>query len=117
MQGSGTTSDCNVADHEAWNDEQLEGETCTNDWYAEAAKHDNYVWNEAWDTWEYKAPKRPRNKSMSNKQQQSWVLGMRRNWDNQNKADRIAKITIKRDKINMVKTLHCACEHRCIAVY
>ncbi len=96
--------------------EQLEGETCNNDWYGEAAKNDDYVWDDAYGTWEYKATKRVRNKSMSNKQLQSWVLGMRRHWDNQNKADRMDKITIKRDKINMVTILHCACEHRCTCV-
>jgi hypothetical protein len=111
VQGSSTTLDSNVDDYEASKDEQLEGETCSNDRYGEAAKHDNYVWNDAYDTWEYKAPKRVRNKSMSNKQQSNWVLGMRRNWENQNQAERIAKIKIKRDKINMVTMLHCACKH------
>jgi hypothetical protein len=90
---------------------RLEGETCSIDRYREAAKKDNYVWNVAYGTWEYKAPKRVRNKSMSNKQQQSWVLGMHRNWENQNQAERMAKITIKRDKINIVTILHCACKH------
>jgi hypothetical protein len=112
VQGSATTLDSNVvAYNEASKDEQLEGETCSNDRYGEAAKNDNYVWNDAYGTWEYKAPKRVRNKSISNKQQQNWVLGMRRNRENQNQAERMAKITIKRDKIDMVTILHCACKH------
>ncbi len=101
-EGSEKTAVCNVDEAKTWNDETREGETCSNDSNGEAAKNKNYVWNDAYGCWEYKAPKRVRNKSMSNKQQRSWVLGMRRNWDTPHKAERMAKITIKRDQLNMV---------------
>ena len=115
-QGSAKTSDCNVDDDKTWNDEPGEWETWSNDWNGEAANNKNYVWNYALDCWEYKAPKRVRSKSMSNKQQRSWVVGKRRNWENQNKAEKMANISIKRDKLHMVTLLHCACEHRCTCV-
>ena len=107
MQGFATTSNCNVDDYAASKDKQLDGETCRNAQYGEAAKKEHKSMR--------KAPKRVRNKSMSNKQQVNWVLGMRRHLNNQNAAERIGKITIKRDKINTVTTLHSASEHRCIA--
>ena len=105
-EGSAKKADCNVDDAKTWNDETRQAETCSNYSNGEAAKNNKYVWSEDYGCWEYKASKRVRNKSMSNKQQRSWVLGMRRNWDNPNKEEKMANITIKRDQLHMVTLLH-----------
>jgi hypothetical protein len=105
-EGPGKTSDCTVDDDKTWNAEPREGETGSNDWNGEAAENNKYVSNDAYGCWQSYAPKRARNKSMRNKQQRSWVLGMRRNWENHNQAKRMANITIKRDQLHMVTLLH-----------
>jgi hypothetical protein len=57
-----------------------------------------------------------RRKNLSNRLEKNWVLGMRRNWNTDKKAKMIAKMTIKRDKLDTVFELYYANPHNCILI-
>ena len=64
--------------------------------------NDDYYWDEEYSTWVYMPRKRIRRKDLTNKKEKNWALSMRRNWATKKKDKIMAKITIKRDKLDTV---------------
>ena len=65
-------------------------------------ENDDYYWDEQYSTWVYMPRKRIRRKDLTNKKEKNWALSMRRNWASKKKDKIMAKITIKRDKLDTV---------------
>ena len=71
---------------------------------AESWISEEWFWDEETWNWVYIGPKRIRRKDLTNKMERNWRLGMRRNWNTQKKEKMIAKITITRDNMSLVRT-------------
>ena len=76
-----------------------------NEWYWDDTIGTWARWSEKFQTWVYTETKRVRKKDLTNKMEKNWSMGMRRNFNIAKKDKMVAKITIKRDKINTVRSL------------